>query len=113
MKSIIIKDYNNLLKPPSTWDDEKLGRCVDLHVRAVVLKDDVPSLTSAWLPSPRELAALNAGAPILLEVLALQHPPVMLSVGTKDDIGTKGMGPELGKLIDHITKNPANEDGNA
>lgn len=40
-----------------------------------------PSMVTAWLPTPEELAALNAGAAIHLRILGTAHPPVMLSVG--------------------------------
>lgn len=42
---------------------------------------DTPSMVTAWLPTPEELAALNAGAAIHLRILGTAHPPVMLSVG--------------------------------
>lgn len=40
------------------------------------------SITTAWLPTPEELAALNAGAVILVEQLHMTRPyPMVLSVG--------------------------------
>lgn len=39
-----------------------------------------PALQSIWLPEPQELHLLMNGAPILLTVLANQHPPVRLEV---------------------------------
>lgn len=39
------------------------------------------AMVTAWLPTPAELTALNAGAAIHLRVLGTAHPPVMLSVG--------------------------------
>lgn len=41
----------------------------------------VPTMTTAWEPTPDELAALNAGAPIHVRLFGDQHPPIMLSVG--------------------------------
>lgn len=41
------------------------------------------SFISAWLPTPDELAALNAGAPVYLEIRGSVHPPV--SVGVKQE----------------------------
>jgi len=38
-------------------------------------------MISAWLARPKELAAIAAGAPVLLSVYGEGHPPVMLSVG--------------------------------
>jgi len=35
---------------------------------------------SAWLPTPDELAALNAGAPVYLFIWGEGHPPVYVGV---------------------------------
>lgn len=40
-----------------------------------------PSMTTAWLPTVEEIAAIVAGAPIYLRLLGTAHPPVMLMVG--------------------------------
>lgn len=40
-----------------------------------------PVMVTAWFPTPDELAALNAGAPVHLNVVGTMHPPVMLDVG--------------------------------
>lgn len=40
-----------------------------------------PSMVTAWMPSPDELARLQAGAPIYLRIMGTQHPPVMVSIG--------------------------------
>lgn len=49
------------------------------------LRDEVgphgPQVVSSWQPTPAELNALNAGAPIHLTVLGQGHPPVTLGVG--------------------------------
>lgn len=57
-----------------------------LPVRDVVIECSVggpgtPAMETAWLPDPKELAALMAGAPIILRILGTGHPPVMLAVG--------------------------------
>ena len=39
------------------------------------------TMSTAWLPTPEELAALNLGAPLILEIGCTVHPPVLLSVG--------------------------------
>lgn len=61
-----------------------------LPIRDVLLNDsvngpDTPAMQTAWFPTPDELAAINAGAPIVLTVLGRGHPPVMLSTGDKPD----------------------------
>jgi hypothetical protein len=57
-----------------------------LPLRDIVLEDAVngpntPAMETAWEPTPDELAALNAGAPVILCVLGSGHPPVMLRTG--------------------------------
>lgn len=42
---------------------------------------DTNSMVTAWLPTPDEIARINAGAPVHLRVLGDAHPPVMLDVG--------------------------------
>jgi hypothetical protein len=41
----------------------------------------VNSMVTAWLPTPKELEALNAGAPVHVRILGTQHPPIMVTVG--------------------------------
>lgn len=38
----------------------------------------VPSMVTAWEPTPEELAALNAGGAVYLRILGTAHPPVMV-----------------------------------
>lgn len=57
---------------------------IGLPLRDVTLNDSVtgpnsPAMQSAWLPTPEELAAIVAGAPIILTVMGKGHPPVMLA----------------------------------
>ena len=40
--------------------------------------DGTPVMTSAWEPSTRELAELNAGGSVRLTIAGTGHPPVML-----------------------------------
>lgn len=59
---------------------------IGLPLRDVVLDEkvngpDTPAMQTAWLPTPREIEAIVAGAPIILTVLGVAHPPVMLDVG--------------------------------
>src|SRR5690349_11413068 len=59
---------------PKDWDPEKSGKCGHLSVR---VEDNVYS--SAWEPTPDELALLVNGGSIVLSVVGGQ-PPVMLTV---------------------------------
>lgn len=42
---------------------------------------DTPTMVTAWLPNPDELAALAAGAPLYVSLVGTAHPPIMVSVG--------------------------------
>lgn len=64
---------------------------IGLPLRDVLINDSVngentPAMESAWLPSAEDLAALNAGAPIILRVLGTAHPPVMVEAGAKPEV---------------------------
>ena len=68
---------NNMeLKPPTDWDHSKTV-CETLHV--TLLKDD-PVICSFWRPDAEELAALQAGYPLVLMVYGHQHPVVSMGV---------------------------------
>lgn len=50
-----------------------------------------PVMVTAWVPTPAELAALNAGAPVEVRILGRLHPPILLGVGdVPDDLGLEG-----------------------
>ena len=40
-----------------------------------------PTTTSAWEPTPDELARLHAGAKVEVEILGNAHPPILVRVG--------------------------------
>lgn len=57
-----------------------------LPLRDIVLScsvggPDTSAMETAWLPTTDEIAAIIAGAPIILRVIGTAHPPVMLTVG--------------------------------
>lgn len=54
---------------------------IGLPLKDFTYADGTPAMESAWFPTPKELEALAAGAPVILEVLGSGHPPVKLSVG--------------------------------
>lgn len=68
------------LGAPRDWDKAKDGPCGGLPIRDEQTTAG-PGMTSAWQPTPEELARLNAGASIHLTVLGRVHPPVSMSVG--------------------------------
>lgn len=69
---------NNLVlgAPPGMSIDE----CSALAVTRVQYKDGSIALRSYWKPSREELALLNKGFNVCLEILSESHPPVILSV---------------------------------
>jgi len=38
-------------------------------------------MVTAWLPTPKELDALNKGAPVHVRIFGRAHPPIMVEVG--------------------------------
>lgn len=59
-----------------------------LPVRDVLIDEAVngpqtPVMETAWFPTPREMADLSAGAPVILQIIGTQHPPVLLIVGDR------------------------------
>lgn len=53
----------------------------DVTINCTVGGEDTPAMETAWLPTPKEIAAIVAGAPVILRVLGQAHPPVMVYVG--------------------------------
>ncbi|NTG22034.1 hypothetical protein G6L00_16475 [Agrobacterium rhizogenes] len=53
----------------------------DEVISCAVDGDGTPAMVTAWLPTPDELARLNAGASVHLRILGTVHPPVMVEVG--------------------------------
>ncbi|MCS0501565.1 hypothetical protein [Ancylobacter mangrovi] len=53
----------------------------DEPVHCTVNGPATPSMVTAWEPTPDEITRINAGAPVLLRVLGVTHPPVMIEVG--------------------------------
>jgi hypothetical protein len=61
-----------------------LGKCqgyLGLCIKDATMSGGTPVMESAWEPTPEELGRLVNGAPIILQVLGTEHPPVKLIVG--------------------------------
>lgn len=61
-------------------------QCGDLYVRREVIgvgnaREPWMHMTSAWTPTPAEIARINAGASVHLSIAGTAQPPVMLTVG--------------------------------
>jgi hypothetical protein len=48
------------------------------------LEDGTPVMVTAWEPTPKEIEAIQNGAPVFLQVLGTAHPPVNLWVGVSE-----------------------------
>jgi hypothetical protein len=53
----------------------------DITIDCPVNGPTTPAMETAWLPTPEEIAAIVAGAPVLLRILGNEHPPVLVYVG--------------------------------
>ena len=76
MRPIPFTTATHALGAPPNWDPEVMGECEVLYA------EKVPDGTfySIWVPSPEELAILNAGGGVRLGVLNDTHPVVNVSV---------------------------------
>jgi hypothetical protein len=59
---------------------------LELHIRDEVVNcavtgEGTPAMVTAWIPTPKELEAINAGAPITVRIIGVAHPPIMVGVG--------------------------------
>jgi hypothetical protein len=43
--------------------------------------EGTPVMVTAWHPTPKELEAINAGAPVHVRIVGVAHPPIMVEVG--------------------------------
>ena len=57
----------------------------DELIHAKVTGENTPCMTTAWFPTPMELAALNGGAPVYVQLIGTNHPPIMVEVGELPD----------------------------
>lgn len=71
---------NNLeLKPPKVWDQQATP-CESLHATVTRDHSGTPVMCSFWRPNAEELAAIQAGYPIVLMVYSASHPVVGMTV---------------------------------
>jgi hypothetical protein len=57
----------------------------DEAINCAVNGEQTPVMVTAWFPTPKELAALNAGAPVHVRIIGTGHPPIMVEVGEPPD----------------------------
>lgn len=71
------------LGAPEGWEPDKDGDCSHLAILDVPSDNDgSPVMISAWEPTPAELAAMQEGKPVYLQVVGTAHPPVNIWVAT-------------------------------
>ena len=80
-----IMGATRFLGAPPNWNPETDGHCGTLPV--LDTQDDKGNrwMISAWEPTPEEIAALAAGAPIYLHIAGVAHPVVGMSVGEPNE----------------------------
>lgn len=71
-----ITNANVTFTAPSDWDEKTQGKCVPLSAR-VSATPEGRIVEAAWEPTPEELAALNAGGSVVLQIIGGQ-PPVWI-----------------------------------
>ncbi len=72
-----------LLGPPP---GSPRGTCGALPVIVFKEGESITGYASFWRPSPKELAKLNAGAHVRLDIFGGGHPPVWLDVETVEEL---------------------------
>lgn len=93
MVPVHFRGQHRVLEAPPEYDHRngKVGEIVGLPVRFLIAYGDDGATIhlgyrSVWRPSPGELAALNAGGGIMLDVLNRFQPPVAVGVCPPEDV---------------------------
>lgn len=79
MNPVPIRNSNFTYTAPKGME----GECADLHMR-VDNHSGERVITSAWSPTPDEVARIASGQPVWLHVYGNGHPVVALSVPNDD-----------------------------
>lgn len=53
----------------------------DVMVNCTVVGEGTPTLETAWLPTPEQIARIVAGAAVHVRIFGTSHPPIMVDVG--------------------------------
>jgi hypothetical protein len=77
MNPIKIDGSNRVYRKPDSMTDEE---CASLHVRSEMVEFRT-ILSSAWQPTLEEIERMLKGAPVILTIHGMDHPPVSLQVG--------------------------------
>jgi hypothetical protein len=71
---------------PVDWGEKKHGSCGSLPVHQILQPGGMLRLRSFWRPTAAELAALNDGAVVALNIYGYMHPPVSLQVEYAEEV---------------------------
>lgn len=85
MRPVRVAGQNADFSKPLDWDDKLDGECGSLPVR-IGTDHRTRTMTSNWLPSPEELAVLNAGGVVELCCVGNQPPVSVGAVERHPDI---------------------------
>ena len=72
-----INGCTRVLGAPPGWNEQTDRHCAGLPIRDES-DGTVSTMTSAWEPTPAELAVLNNGGKVYLRIVGTGHPPVMV-----------------------------------
>lgn len=90
MKPVDFEGSNITFTKPQGWTDEQCG-----SLRAYTGKDEAtgsPLIRVAFKPEPEELAALNAGQSVMLDILSSGMPPIAVYVHPTEERGEQMVG---------------------
>lgn len=54
---------------------------LDCLITEAVNGPGTPAMKTSWEPTPAELRRLVAGAPVVVTIIGVQHPPIVVEVG--------------------------------
>ncbi|MED5546195.1 MAG: hypothetical protein VYD90_13175 [Pseudomonadota bacterium] len=77
-------DTTRWLGAPKGWEPATHGSCSHLAVTDIETPSG-PAMRSRWEPTPDELAILNAGGSVELQILGCVHPPVSIVAVPAED----------------------------
>lgn len=81
------------LGAPEGWEPEKSGSCSHLAIADFDVGGNV--MQSIWEPSPDELAMLNEGGFVVLNVRGTGHPPVFVATTARSSTPEQRAGRRL------------------
>jgi hypothetical protein len=87
-----IAGATRVLGAPKDWNEERDGPCAGLPILDLPAALGGNFMFSAWLPTPDELAAIAAGASIIVGIAGFSHPVISLGVSATPNDEAPGEG---------------------